>query len=101
VRRRLAGEPVAYLTGRQEFWSLPLAVDARVLVPRRDTETLVGMVWALCVGIVTLWLDGPLEGRCVSLGTTPERLTADIARQLEFLLTAGGSGAAKRRTNRR
>jgi len=58
-------------------------------------------VLPLCVGIVTLWLDGPLEGRCVSLGTTPERLTADIARQLEFLLTAGGSGAAKRRTNRR
>ncbi len=44
VKRRLAGEPVAYLTGRQEFWSLPLAVDARVLVPRRDTETLVEAV---------------------------------------------------------
>lgn len=44
VRRRLAGEPVAYLTGRQEFWSLPLAVDPRVLVPRRDTETLVELV---------------------------------------------------------
>ncbi len=41
VRRRLAGEPVAYLVGRQEFWSLPLRVDARVLIPRRDTETLV------------------------------------------------------------
>ncbi|HEU5058392.1 MAG TPA: peptide chain release factor N(5)-glutamine methyltransferase [Kofleriaceae bacterium] len=44
VKRRLAGEPVAYLTGRQEFWSLPLAVDPRVLVPRRDTETLVEVV---------------------------------------------------------
>ncbi len=41
IRRRLAGEPIAYLVGEQEFWSLPLAVDARVLVPRRDTETLV------------------------------------------------------------
>jgi release factor glutamine methyltransferase len=41
IRRRLGGEPVAYLIGEQEFWSLPLAVDARVLVPRRDTETLV------------------------------------------------------------
>ncbi len=41
VRRRLTGEPVAYLTGEQEFWSLPLTVDARVLIPRRDTETLV------------------------------------------------------------
>src|SRR5262249_58319816 len=41
IKRRLAGEPLAYLVGEQEFWSLPLAVDARVLVPRRDTETLV------------------------------------------------------------
>jgi release factor glutamine methyltransferase len=41
IKRRLAGEPVAYLVGEQEFWSLPLHVDARVLVPRRDTETLV------------------------------------------------------------
>ncbi len=41
IKRRLAGEPVAYLIGEQEFWSLPLAVDPRVLIPRRDTETLV------------------------------------------------------------
>ncbi len=41
VRRRLAGEPVAYLVGHKEFWSLDLLVDKRVLVPRPDTETLV------------------------------------------------------------
>ncbi len=41
IQRRLDGEPVAYLTGQQEFWSLPFAVDARVLIPRPDTETLV------------------------------------------------------------
>jgi len=41
IQRRLDGEPVAYLTGQQEFWSLPFAVDARVLIPRADTETLV------------------------------------------------------------
>jgi release factor glutamine methyltransferase len=41
VKRRLGGEPVAYLVGTQEFWSLSLAVDPRVLIPRRDTETLV------------------------------------------------------------
>ncbi|MSP17264.1 MAG: peptide chain release factor N(5)-glutamine methyltransferase [Myxococcales bacterium] len=44
VKRRLAGEPVAYLRGEQEFWSLPLHVDARVLIPRPDTETLVEVV---------------------------------------------------------
>jgi len=55
--------------------------------PPGDPAPLVGMVWALGVGIVTLWLDGPLEGRCVSLGTTPQELTSQIAALLETLLT--------------
>jgi len=41
LARRLAGEPVAYLTGRREFWSLDLAVGPGVLVPRPETELLV------------------------------------------------------------
>ena len=41
IDRRLAGEPVAYLLGRREFWSLEVSVDSRVLVPRPETETLV------------------------------------------------------------
>lgn len=41
IKRRQAGESVAYLIGKKEFWGLDLAVDARVLVPRPDTETLV------------------------------------------------------------
>ncbi len=41
IERRLEGEPVAYLIGKQEFWSLPFIVDKRVLIPRADTETLV------------------------------------------------------------
>ena len=41
VERRVRGEPVAYIIGRREFWRLELAVDARVLIPRADTETLV------------------------------------------------------------
>ncbi|MDI3382832.1 peptide chain release factor N(5)-glutamine methyltransferase [Xenophilus aerolatus] len=43
--RRQTGEPVAYLLGEKEFHGLALRVDARVLVPRPDTETLVD--WAL------------------------------------------------------
>lgn len=39
-RRRLAGEPVAYLIGEWEFYGLPLDIDRRVLIPRPDTETL-------------------------------------------------------------
>lgn len=43
--RRAAGEPLAYIAGRKEFFGLDLMVDRRVLVPRPETETLVE--WAL------------------------------------------------------
>jgi release factor glutamine methyltransferase len=45
MARRLQGEPVAYITGFKSFFGLSLQVDARVLDPRPDTETLVE--WAL------------------------------------------------------
>ena len=45
VQRRLLGEPLGYITGSKPFYGLELAVDARVLDPRADTETLVD--WAL------------------------------------------------------
>ncbi|MBT9433085.1 peptide chain release factor N(5)-glutamine methyltransferase [Candidatus Sodalis endolongispinus] len=41
LARRERGEPVAYLTGEREFWSLPLRVSADTLIPRPDTECLV------------------------------------------------------------
>ena len=41
VRRRGAGEPVAYLTGRREFWSRDVHVTPDVLIPRPETELLV------------------------------------------------------------
>lgn len=46
VERRLQGEPVAYLTGIREFWSLPVRVDNSTLIPRPDTEILVEAVLA-------------------------------------------------------
>jgi len=50
VARRGKLEPVAYIVGTREFWSLDFAVDSRVLIPRPDTETL--------VQVALDWLEG-------------------------------------------
>ncbi|MGE4241988.1 peptide chain release factor N(5)-glutamine methyltransferase [Ramlibacter sp.] len=62
AHRRAAGEPVAYLLGHKEFHGLDLKVDARVLVPRPDTEVLVD--WAL-----ELLPRPPATPRVLDLGT--------------------------------
>lgn len=41
IARRSQGEPIAYLCGQREFWSLPLTVSPATLIPRPDTEVLV------------------------------------------------------------
>jgi release factor glutamine methyltransferase len=41
ARRRIAGEPIARILSRKEFWGLPLQLSAATLVPRPDTETVV------------------------------------------------------------
>ncbi|MDT8992400.1 peptide chain release factor N(5)-glutamine methyltransferase [Curvibacter sp. APW13] len=61
LARRLSGEPMAYITGSKEFFGLSLQVDARVLDPRPDTETLVE--WALEL------LQERQSARVVDLGT--------------------------------
>lgn len=58
--RRLAGEPVAYLLGERDFWSLNLNVNPSTLIPRADTETLVE--WALELPL-------PANSRVLDLGT--------------------------------
>jgi len=57
--RRAAREPVALITGVQEFWSLPFAVSPATLVPRADSETLIEAALAAC---------GPVR-RVLDLGT--------------------------------
>lgn len=60
IERRRAGEPVAYITGHREFWSMPLAVGPGVLVPRPETELLVERA---------LSVHPDPTGRVVDLGT--------------------------------
>ncbi|MBL4940881.1 MAG: peptide chain release factor N(5)-glutamine methyltransferase [Colwellia sp.] len=44
LTRRIQGEPIAYITGIKEFWSLPLLVSNSTIIPRPDTEILVELV---------------------------------------------------------
>jgi release factor glutamine methyltransferase len=60
LARRAAGEPLAYLTGRRDFWSLSLRVTPAVLIPRPETELLVERALAL---------RSAAEGRAADLGT--------------------------------
>lgn len=61
LERRIHGEPVAYILGEKEFWSLPLAVSPAVLVPRPDTEALVERALLL--------IEGLAKPRLFDLGT--------------------------------
>ena len=41
IQRRISGEPLQYILEQQEFWSIDLKVDSRVLIPRPETELLI------------------------------------------------------------
>jgi len=64
VRRRARREPVAYITGEKEFWSLALKVTPAVLIPRPETECLVEAALAFLSED-----EGPHDRRILDLGT--------------------------------
>jgi release factor glutamine methyltransferase len=73
VARRLAGEPMAYITGSREFWSLPLAVSPATLVPRPETERLV----ELALGV----MPRRAASAVLDLGTGSGAIACAIARE--------------------
>ena len=83
--RRAAGEPLAYIAGSKEFFGLVLQVDARVLVPRPDTETLVE--WSLDL---LKSLSVPTTLQVLDLGTG----SGAIALAIAYSLKATGRTAA-------
>lgn len=71
VARRIAGEPVAYLTGSKEFMGLPFAVGPGALIPRPETELLVE--WALG------WLEQRPAATVVDVGTGSGAIALSLA----------------------
>ncbi len=67
--RRLAGEPVAYIVGRREFFGLDFEVSAAVLIPRPDTELLVELALERL----------PAKGRALDMGTGSGAIAVAIA----------------------
>lgn len=79
-KRRRGGEPVAYLLGRREFFGRRFAVDARVLVPRPETEVLVEVALARTerLSLSARTLDLCTGSGCVAVTLACERPTTCV-----------------------
>ncbi len=79
-QRRRAGEPVAYLIGVREFYGRPFRVDARVLVPRPETELLVevGLARTGACSLSARVLDLCTGSGCVAITLGRERPTTQV-----------------------
>ena len=87
LARRIEGEPIAYITGMREFWSLELEVTPAVLIPRPDTEILVESALALMPPAAAV--------RVCDLGTGSGAIAIAIATERpDALVTATDASAA-------
>ncbi|MBS3821574.1 MAG: peptide chain release factor N(5)-glutamine methyltransferase [Planctomycetes bacterium] len=93
VRRAVDGEPVAYIVGRKEFFSLPFKVTADVLIPRAETELLVdqavnelrlrggGDCWDACTGsgcVAVAVAANVEEARVLATDVSPEAVAIAV-----------------------
>jgi len=75
IARRMEGEPVAYITGQKEFWSLIFEVTPDVLIPRPDTEILVEEALKL--------FEREAEVRILEIGTGSGAISVALASELQ------------------
>jgi len=79
IKRRLVHEPLQYITGTQEFWSLDFAVDHHVLIPRPETEIVVEQA------IILTKTFKPTEHQCLKildLGTGCGAIAIVLAKEI-------------------
>jgi release factor glutamine methyltransferase len=87
LRRRLQGEPLQYITGRQEFWSLEFEVGHGVLIPRPESELLVEQALLVLKEKKTPDCEKP---RILDLGTGSGALIIALAREIPEVLPFAG-----------
>ena len=78
IQKRVSGEPLQYISGHQEFWSLDFKVDPHVLIPRPETELLVEQ--ALSILLAAPFRTAP---RVLELGTGSGAIAISLAKEVK------------------